>query len=248
MNEPYPPSAPYPPQPPAKPQGIGCFAKGCLVTIICLMLLGVLVGGFGWAMWRSITTDYMTHDPVAIRTFPATDEQYNAVMAKLQPFVEPKTDSRPPKLELTSEDLNVLIARHPQFADARSKVYITITGGQIITDVSTPLSNDPKLMSKSDKGVPRYVSGRVKIDASFANGEFALVLRGVEPLNGKGGGLVSQFVNKPDFRDGFSQKFTESLNEHLIRRSNARDSFAAMLKKMHTVIVEGDKIVATPLD
>ena len=101
---------------------MGCFAKGCLIVIAAGVLVFFMVGGVSWYVARNVMP-FLGPDPgKAIRVFPATDEQYQAVQNKLAPFVQAVNAGHAATVSLTADDINILVAREPQLADLRGQI------------------------------------------------------------------------------------------------------------------------------
>ena len=160
MNEPYAPMPGYsnqPGYPPPPRQGLGCFAKGCITLVIVVMLLGVLLGGVGWYVSRNVMA-FVSPTPVPIRTFNATDAQYQDVIGRYTAFIEALNAGRAATLSLSADDLNTLIARDPGFKDVRGKLYFDIKDGNLVAETSFPIpDNDNAFRSRRQRG---YFNGR----------------------------------------------------------------------------------------
>ncbi len=236
MDENPPPAyASYPP-PPSRTSGLGCFAKGCLTVIIVAMLLGVMLGGAGWYLWRNITP-FVSQTPETVRIFPATDAQYQAVQAKIAPFVQAANAGQAATLTLSADEFNTLVARDPAYAHLRGRLYLTIDHNELSADESLPIN------SASSGQQQVYFNGRIFFDASFAGGDFALVLRRLEPLNGgPSPSMVTWLISHPDFSRSFSRGFNESFHDALSKHNPAAE---ALIDRLHTIIVKDNQIVIT---
>lgn len=240
MNDDFPP--PLLPNPVARrPRGLSCFVKGCLLTITVLMLIGVGIGGVGVLLYNSAHA-YYTEQPVPIRTFEATDDQYQAVLAKFQPFNEAASEGRAATVELDANDLNTLIARAPQLAALRGRTFVEIVNGQLVADLSFPLTEDAG-------PAQRFISARTTIDASFSGGRLTLALRHVSPLHGQSGdGLLPSMLRNPAFLQGYSDKINRDFNGFIRDQARTDPPTADILAKLRTVVVTGNKLVATSVE
>ena len=226
----------YPPPPPPGPSsGLGCFAKGCLTVLAVCLLVGLMIGAFGWYVARNITP-FLGDKPVAIRIFPATDEQYRAVQNKLAPFAQAVNAGQTADLSLSADDLNILVARDPQYADVRGRVYLTIAHDELSAEMSCPV-NDASGRQRI------YFNGRVGFDASYAGGDFTFVVRRVEPLGGHPTpSLIAWLIGHPEFSRSFSKGFNDSFHETLNRKNPAT---AAFLNRLRTMIIKDNQIDIT---
>ncbi len=232
---------PLPTQPPVRRRGLGCFAKGCLLTITVLMIFGVGIGTLGFFLIKSGQA-YFTEQPVPTRIFDATDDQYQAVLAKLQPFAQAMNEGRAATVELTTDDLNTLIARLPQFAPLRGHVYVNIVGGQLLADLSFPTT-------RSDAPNQYFVSAHATLDASFASGRFTFALRHAAPLQGEAkDGLLPSMLRNPTFLQNYSEMINRNANDFVHDESDKDLQIADILSKLRMVVLTGDKLVATSVE
>ncbi len=236
MNEPYPP--PFPPQPPIvrRRKGLGCFATGCLIVVIILMFFGVLFGGTLWVVYHGGQA-YISDQRSLARTLTPTDEEYQSVLAKLAPFGQAMNEGHAATLEITPDDLNVLIARSPQFEALRGQLFLAAADDGITAEVSTPLNDDAHAV---------YFSGRATLDASYASNGFAFFLRSIEPLDKpRGDTLFGRLLNSPAMRQALSQQISRGVNDD-IRKQAAKDPATAdLLRMLRTIVVQKGKFVIT---
>ncbi len=239
MNEPYAPQPGYynqPGYPPPPRQGIGCFAKGCITVIILLMLLGVGIGAAGWYLMRNITT-FVAPTPVPIRTFQATPEQYQEVVTRYVAFIQALNAGKAATFSLSSDDLNTLIARDPEFKDVRGKLYMTVEKDEIVAETSFPIPQDTRRFGRGGAS-NAYFNGRMRFAASYSGGEASLFIHRIESMKGDpmSDGLLS-LLNKADFGNAFNQVL------HDERRKGT--PWAEAMSKVQKIVVEDGHIVAT---
>ena len=237
MNEPYAPAPGYynqPGYPPPPRQGMGCFAKGCLTLVVILMVLGLVVGGVGFYLFRNVTT-FVSPTPVSIRTYPATPAQYQEVVSRYTAFIQALNAGKAATFSLSSDDLNTLIARDPEFKDLRGKMYMTIEKDEIAAEASFPIQDD--------SGAPprAYFDGRMHFATSYSDGKLALFVRRIESMKGDpmSDGLLS-LLNKADFGKVFNQSM------HDARRRG--EPWAEAMSKVQKVVIENDHLVATAVE
>jgi hypothetical protein len=219
--------------PPFKPRGPGpgCFLKGCLTLFIVFMVMGVIIGSLGYYVY-SAALPFMSVEPGHIRVSPATDEQYQALIERLRPFNDALEAGHAATVELSADDLNVLIARDPQFADVRGHLYVSIVNGRLMADVTTPISE------VEGNGPKAYFSGRLAVDASVIDGDLAVVLRHVEGLDGRPlPPLIERFVTS----GGFVQTFEQSVRD----RVQAEGHFSGLMERIKTARIEHNRILVT---
>ncbi len=237
MNDPYPPPYPSSQPPPIvrRKKGLGCFATGCLIVLIVVMLAGVGIGSLSYVIYHGGEA-YLSEKRTPARIVEASDEQYQAVLNKLAPFGQAMNEGRAATLEITPDELNVLIARSPQAEPLRGQLFLAATGERITADVSSPLNADAR---------QAFFNGRATLDGSYASNGFAVALRHLEPLGGQSDTLFSRFINSPTMLAAFSQQISRSLNDGVRKQSASDPILADILRKLRTIIVHDGKFVVT---
>ncbi len=238
MNDPLPPTLPLPP---GRRRGLGCFAKGCLTTVVVLMLFGVGVGTLGWFLYHSGQA-YFTEQQVPTRVADSTDEQYQAVLAKVEPFSQAMNEGRAATLELTAADLNTLVAHSPALAILRGRLFVEIVNSQLVADLSFPFNDTA--------GPGQYfINAHTTLDASFATGKFTFALRHAQPLQGEAKeGLLPSMLRDPWFLQNYSDKINNDFNAALRDQSRKDPLVAGLLANLRTVVLKDDHLVATTLE
>ena len=240
MNDSLPPS--LPPQLVRRPRGLGCFAKGCLTTIVVLMLFGVGVGTLAWFIYDSGQA-YLSKQPVPTRIAEATDEQYQAVLAKIEPFGQAMNEGHAATVELTADDLNTLIARLPQLAPLRGQTFLDIVNGQLVADLSFPVTEGGPSPGQY------FINAHTTLDASFASGKFTFALRHARPLQGEAkNGLLPSMLRDPWFLQNYSEKINQDFNDFIHEQALKDPQIADILDKLRTVVLKDDKLIATSVE
>ena len=165
-------------EPPPAPQknGFGCFAKGCLVTLVLCILFFLLAGGAGYFVFshgKAAALPIEKISPEALSDVKQRIEQFKSAPA--QPLPEPTPAAEPaaspsseqpaqsPKreLKLTASEINGLIAANSK---AQGHAYVSMSGNTATVQVSVP----------TDKlsGLPR----------GYLNGTFSLTTNGPTSL------------------------------------------------------------------
>ncbi len=209
----------------------GCVLKGCLVIVIVVMLMGVIFGVVGTYVYYGLRP-FISQEPMPIRVYPATDEQYQAVLAKVAPFGRAIDTQKEAAVELTADELDILIARDPAWAEWRGKLYLAIVNNELVADVCTRADQDD-----SAQGVTLYFNGRFFLRASIAGGEFTAVLRRLETLSGQ---PLPNVLARCVTSAGFAQSFDDSVN----RRIKDNSFLARYLSRLRTGTIEHNQIVA----
>ncbi len=232
---------PLPVQPARRPRGLGCFIKGCLLTITILMLCGVGLGTIGFFIVKSGQA-YFSEQQVPTRISDATDEQYEAVLAKLQPFGQAMNEGHAASVELTADDLNTLIARQPLLRALRGQVYVDIVAGQLVADLCLPAT-------RNDAPSQYFINARATLDASFASDKFTFALRHAAPLNGEAKeGLLPSMLREPWFLQNYSELINRNANGFIHDEAARNPQIADILGKLRTMVITGDKLVVTSVE
>lgn len=217
---------------PAPKQGMGCFAKGCITLVVVGILLAGLVAFAGYQGYRSISA-YLAERPANIRVYPATEEQYQAVLQKMAPFANALETNRRETLELTADDLNTLVARDPRASELKGRAAFAIAQDELSADVSMPVNGD----AKRGKAATKFFNGHLGLGVSLDQGEFAFQLNTVV-VNGKPlPGWTMQVLQSKDFAKGFNRSFNQAWQKD--------PKAQAVLNKLRSVRVAGDRLVLT---
>jgi hypothetical protein len=158
--------------PPKQRKGIGCFGKGCLILIVCLLLLSAVLLGLGYMSVRyAVTASAPRELPVIVTS--ETEEQ--AVQQRWENFKSATRDRKPateavdaaqaptdtaqartpPRIEFSASDINQLIAAN---RNSRGKAFVSIENNVGHVKVSIPLQK---------VGFPgRYLNGDFDVTAS----------------------------------------------------------------------------------
>jgi len=204
----------------------GCFAFGCLLTVV-LFSLGGLGAYFG--------VNYLIDSAVYQYTEPYKRELPQVTLSaqesldvtdKIEQFTDAMThgDSAD-SLELSSRDVNYLISNsnEPLFKELRDKVYVEFEDGKIKTEISVPLD---KAGIKDLQG--RYLNGSAEIAVGMdEKGEIEIDLRAID-------------ANGFQIPDAALQAF-KSQTDFMDRMLN-HPRFAKYKKFIEHVDVNGDKL------
>lgn len=131
---------------PPRRQGLGCFARGCLILLVFASVLAIACfAGMYWgfqrhsAIVRGIYWLAKTHSiaeaPVPVPEFNASDNQIQSVRERWQDFEQKTRAGQPAEIELTPDDINTLIVTN---RDARGKAFASIDRSQLHLQASVP--------------------------------------------------------------------------------------------------------------
>jgi hypothetical protein len=128
-------------------RGMGCFGKGCLIVSCFILFLliagavGVFIGmkhysalGHGLLWGRKI--HLLAAEPSPVPQFETAGESIEAAKRKWKDFENASHGGQPAHVELTTDDLNNLIAANRH---VRGKVFVSAEGNRMHVQTSVPL-------------------------------------------------------------------------------------------------------------
>ena len=213
-----------------KPGGVGCFAKGCLITIFAGFTLLVLFVSGAWYLYYKAVERFTSPQPVQIAIDPVTDAGYKGAEEMLNRLRVAAFDGKRETIEFTAADLNALITRHPSFANPRRQVRISIAQSMMTVDMSVPLDRSrlPHLNG-------RWFNGIACFSFEYIYGQFSMTPKALV-ANGR---PVPQMIYSENFVSSFNRSFTRSFMNSIARN---RDG-AALWKNIRSITVRDDKLV-----
>jgi hypothetical protein len=158
---------------PPRQKGLGCFGRGCLILLVFAIVLAIACfAGVYWGFQRHSAivhgiywlakTHSIANAPMAVPEFTGSDTQTQNVRERWQDFEQKARAGQAAEIELTADDMNVLIAANQ---DARGKVFVSIDGNQLRFQASLPLGEV--------LGRPGY----------YFNGDVTIEFKGAESLD-----------------------------------------------------------------
>ena len=124
-------------EPPPPQQGMGCFAKGCLILIAFFVLLTIAFIGGTFLAVRYLRMEYFPTTSVEVPAATATEQEQEQAANKWHEFERHARAHEPARLELNSDEVNALIASEPLL---RGKAHVSIDGDTAHVKISIPLS------------------------------------------------------------------------------------------------------------
>src|SRR5881628_2850017 len=160
-------------EPPPRSQGLGCFARGCLILLVFGIVLAIACfAGMYWGFQQHSAivhgtywlakTHSIAEAPVPVPEFNPSENQIQSVRERWQDFEQKTRAGQAAEIELTADDINALIAANWH---ARGKVFVSIEGNQLRIQASTPLG---EILNR-----PGY----------YFNGDISVEFKGAEPLD-----------------------------------------------------------------
>ncbi|MEK7950085.1 hypothetical protein [Luteolibacter soli] len=163
---------------------------GCLIFILALLIMVGLIAFTAWMPFRQAAEiEKFTKEapaPVAVEPTEGNEAKVNALVARLEAFRTDLDDaSKPARLELTADDLNLSIAAFPQLQELRKSFRVReITADALLIDICYQLNGRPRLARKDEEGMmasdPRYLIGTIKGHPLLARREVALQVEALE--------------------------------------------------------------------
>jgi len=200
--------------------GMGCFAKGCLVLLVVLLVVGGLLGLGAYSVYKK-AWNYTADTAPSIPIQQATDQQIQEIQGRLQIFVQAVQSGAPAELRLSADDLNTLIGSS---ADLKGRFHVRIQDSRLFVRMGVPLNDVPGFSG-------RHLDCEVNPEISVNDGVFQI---SVKSMQVKGQPVPDEFVQHPQIKEffkGFSEGFANDPN------------MAAILSRIKTLQVEGDRIV-----
>lgn len=144
-------------EPPPRPrgQGMGCFAKGCLIlaVFLCVLCAAFVVGSI-YAV-RHLRTTFFATQHVDLPPNNSTPEEQQLALTHWKIFERSARAHMPARIEMTADEINAVIAADPNL---RGKAYVTLDGNVGRLLVSVPIN------SRWFRG--RFVNGECEVTAS----------------------------------------------------------------------------------
>jgi hypothetical protein len=213
-----------------KPDSSGCFAKGCVITILAGFTLLILFVGGTWYLYYKAVERFTSPQPVQIAIDPVTDAGYKGAEEMLNRLRAAATDGKKETIEFTATDLNALIARHPNFANPRRQIRISIAQSVMTVDMSVPL-NGSRLPHLNG----RWLNGIACFSMEYIHEQFNMTPKAFVA----NGHPLPQAIYSENFVSSFNRSFTRSFIDSLSRNGDA----AAFWKNIRSITVRDDKLV-----
>lgn len=206
-----------------KPEGKGCCFYGCISAAVLSVLLVIVAFvavnmGFKWLVnnWTSPSAQELP--PAAV----LSAEGMQDLNTRYEAFLRAVADGLAGKIELTSDEINALIATRDELAQARGVVYFNIKDDQLSGSVSIPLDD---VGFKALKG--RFFNGTGSFKVWTRNGRVFLILSDIDVQGKK---LPKEAL------DGLAAK-------NLLDKTYQQPDKAKALERFEKVEVAGGKLI-----
>jgi hypothetical protein len=211
-------------QPPVKRQH-GCLFYGCIAGAVCLVAI-LVAFLLGLHMVKKALNQFTDTKPMPLPVVQMSQAQIDEVQKRFDAFTDAVGAGRStPSLELTSDEINALIANRPGLSAAKGKLYLTVQDGRLQAQISLPMDQVGLPMLKG-----RYLNGTSTFAVSLQNG--ILFVTPVEILV-KGKPLPGVYMDKMR-----QQNFATGINN---------DSQASVaLNRLQSIEVTDGKLILVP--
>lgn len=204
--------------------------RGCLFYLVIaavVLLLFILVALFvGAQVARRMLNEFTDAQPLSLPVSSLPAAQADEARTRVRTFEQAVSAERTtPVLELSSDQINALVATEPQFQAFRGKVFVTLEGSEVKGMVSVPMEQLGMPMFKG-----RYLNADVTLAVSFRNGSLQIL---PETVLVKGKPLPSVYMEKLR-RQNFGQDVAQ----------NPRWSMA--LERLQSIEVKDSKLIIIP--
>ncbi|WP_146600298.1 hypothetical protein [Novipirellula aureliae] len=190
--------SPAPGDPATPDLATGCRWKSCLtVSLVLLILIGCGgVGGYWYYVGQ--LEKYTATAPVVIPTVEYAPEQIQRLEAEIETFRQSieREQPEPPDLVLSANQINALIARHPEL---KGRVHLDILDDKMVGDVSFPTDALPG-------GEGRFFNAKVTFDLAI---EDRLLRIRLEEATVNGEAVPDSVLEAMD-----NQNFTSEINRN----------------------------------
>jgi hypothetical protein len=228
MNEPSQP-APIRQLPSSSASGCGCFATGCLSLLGVLLFVLVILGGTAWYLGNKAIREFTSTQPSNVAVVQPTDEQYAAANTKLNDLRTAVRTKKAATISFTAEDLNALLARHPDFASRRGKTRIEIGDSLATVEMSVPLDTMDFGQVKH-----RWFNGRASFGFVYSEDGFDFDPRWIEANGRRISSRVLDWIAWV-FNRNFSSNFENAIKDD--------EDAPEFWKNVKTMGLDGDKLV-----
>lgn len=157
----------------------GCWFWGSIILAALLVIVGVggyfmvtkLLGAF-----TDMAVNYSETVPMPIESSTMSQADYQALAARIEAFdAASESGADPDELVLSSDDINALIANHPDWQALRDRAHVKLEDDRIVANVCLPLDNFAELpMVDMQQLKGRFLNATGVVSLSLRDGEVSL--------------------------------------------------------------------------
>jgi hypothetical protein len=143
-------------EPPPQQRGLGCFAKGCLILVVFVILLALAFVAGTYFAARYLRTEYFSAYHDRLPNSQATTDEEEGVRARWDAFEKSARANQAARIELSADDLNALIASEPKL---HGNAFVTIEDNTAHLQLSMPLARSRWLTG-------RYINAQCSVQSA----------------------------------------------------------------------------------
>ncbi len=222
-------------QPPPRKSGCSCTGLGCgfgclLAVVLCVAaVIGLGIAGKKWV--ESKVDQYTSYESVPVEAPQATPEQIATAVSKIEAFRNGMEGGTPVPLDLTGEELNLVLWNHPEFSQLAGKAEVGIEDDRLRAKISVPIDELPLPEGAiADMLKGKYFNGEIGVRMGMVSGQPALYL---DSLSVNGTPVPEMFM---------SGLRSQNLLEEALKNPEASASF----DRIEDIRVEGGRLVVIP--
>jgi hypothetical protein len=235
-------SVSLPPPAPPKKRGLGCLGCGCLVLALLVILFFGLVAGacyFGYEKMVSFTLP----TPASIPSFDGDDNLYQTTLRKLADFDHDVKNHQAATIQLSADEINVLLARSPNVIKNNAHMFVTFMNNEGRLQASLPTDGVTYGIIKG-----RYFSTDTSFEVHFdpqtksVNLIFHTLQFGNKILIGPDSENTQTSANaafSQSFKRSFAPTFNQSFNSGIRQNSDG----AALLDQAKSIEIQDGQLV-----
>ncbi len=203
----------------------GCLFYGCITGVVCLVAI-LVAFLLGLHLFKKMLNEFTDTQPMPLPSVQMPAAQVEQVQRHVDAFREAlRAGKTPPALELSSDEINALIANDPEFQGLRGKLYVTLEGDKAKGQLSVPMSHI---------GLPlfhgRYLNGAGTLSVSFQNGNLRIT---PQEILVKGKPLPRVYMER-------------IRSENLAAQANNDPRSAEALGRLQSIEIKDGKLVIVP--
>jgi len=222
-------SAAIPPAP--RREGCGCCALGCgTLMVMGLVVFALLMAGT-WYLYTRAVDAVTSPTPTTVELEEPNEAQFVAANEKLQRLEAAAAAKEAVTVEFTADDLNAIIARHPEYTDLRNKVRVAIENSLATLDLSVPLRKVPLPRVRQ-----RWFTGTATFGLSYDENGFTFSPRTI---------IANDYSIAEDFFDDLAPTFNNYFNQEWERSDHATHGGKDLWSQVRSIVVVDDKLVVT---
>jgi len=192
---------------------------GLGAIVLVILVIGVWIAMY----WHSLIKNYTSTQPQPLPVVRVSDSDLMSLNTRWTAFREAvENDTATEPFSAGAAELNLLITQNPGLKD---RVYMTITNSQIFGQFTFPLDQ-----AKQRELHGRYVNGLARLNLDFQDGWLTVNLAELQ-ANGK---PIPRWMLK------------KIQKENLVKDLDQNLELTAFLNQLHTIEVQGDRIVFQP--